>query len=185
MSEQAEKPATDAGVAVRRKFMKGAALAGAAGAAYLVNFNAPRQPATVANAAGTSKFATGRAPFSTPVPSMLDPSSAALLTPPAAKLSKGDLLHLRNFAKGKGGTVVQVTAADLNSVEAAFDDRDNTVAVQMGFKPVASLDDRSGSQHAWVTFGVQPAHALTIACCCSCCPCCSCAASVTRPESIS
>jgi hypothetical protein len=131
-------------------------------------------------------FAAGRAPFSTPVPQMLDPPQAAVLTPAAAKLNKGDLLHLRNFAKGKGGTVPQVTAADLNSVEAAFDDRDNTVAQQMGFKPIASRDDNSGSQHAWVTFGVQPAHAIgNISCCCSCCPCCSCAASVTRSESIS
>lgn len=172
---------------MRRKFLKGAAVAGAAAAGYLVNFNAPStsgvQPAA---AAGTvQKFAKGRAPFTTPIPDMLTTQAAGLLTPAASKLNKGQLLHLRNAVKGRTSPNApqNLTAADISSIETAFDTHENAIATAMGFQH-AGIEVPQSSQHAWVSFGVASAHAQSgggISCCCTCSPCCSCAASVTAP----
>ena len=117
---------------VRRKFLKGAAVAGVAAAGYLVNFNAPGPGGVQGAAAATAQqFSAGRRPYNTPVPDMLTPQAAALLTPAAAKLNKGHLLHLRNAVKGKNhpNTPQSMTAADLSSIEAAFDTHENGIVL--------------------------------------------------------
>jgi hypothetical protein len=114
--------------------------------------------ATVLAATGTAEGqqAPGRLPLNTPITNLgFDAAELAQLTPAAKKLTKGDLMELREW-QVKGDTKnapLHLTVADLNSISAAFYAMDNR-RHQPGL-----LQDSSNS----------------VSCCC-CTPCCSCCA---------
>jgi hypothetical protein len=114
--------------------------------------------ATVLAATGPAEGqqAPGRLPLNTPITNLgFDAAELAQLTPAAKKLTKGDLMELREW-QVKGDTKnapLHLTVADLNSISAAFYAMDNR-RHQPGL-----LQDSSNS----------------VSCCC-CTPCCSCCA---------
>lgn len=144
----------------RRKFMLGAA-AGTVAAASLM--------AGKANAVEGVK----RAPFNTKVHEMLDNDSAKKLTSDARKLSKGQLLEIRQYHRHSKGSAPKVSINDIKSIEDAFDAHALRDAASQGFK-VAGVT---------AGMGISAAAAGNVTACCCCCPCCSTAAAVTAPDS--
>jgi len=115
--------------------------------------------ATVVAAAATAEAQQpppGRLPLNTPITSLgFDAAEIAQLTPAAKKLTKGDLMELREY-QAKGDTKnapLHLTVADLNSITAAF------YAMDARRHQPGLLQDSSNS----------------VSCCC-CTPCCSCCA---------
>ena len=143
----------------RRKFMLGAA-AGTVAAASLMSGKA--------NAVEGVK----RAPFNTKVHEMLDNDSAKKLTSDARKLSKGQLLEIRQYHRHSKGSSPKVSINDIKSIEDAFDAHALRDAASQGFK-VAGVT---------AGMGISAAAAGDVTACC-CCPCCSTAAAVTAPDS--
>ena len=144
----------------RRKFMMGAA-AGTVAAASLMSAKA----GAVAGAK--------RAPMSTKVHEMLDSESAKKLTSDARKLSKGQLLEIRQYHRHSVGSAPKVSINDIKSIEDAFDAHALRDAASQGFKV------------AGVTAGMGVSSAIadtSVTACCCCCPCCSTAAAVTGPD---
>ena len=144
----------------RRKFMVGAA-AGTAAAASLMSGKA--------GALGDVK----RAPFKTKVHAMLDSESAKKLTSDARKLSKGQLLEIRQYHRHSVGSAPKVSINDIKSIEDAFDAHALKDAASQGYKV------------AGVTAGMGVSSAIantSVTACCCCCPCCSTAAAVTGPD---
>jgi hypothetical protein len=144
----------------RRKFMLGAA-AGTVAAASLMSGKA--------NAVEGVK----RAPFNTKVHEMLDNNSAKKLTSDARKLSKGQLLEIRQYHRHSKGSSPKVSIQDIKSIEDAFDAHALRDAASQGFK-VAGVT---------AGMGISAAAAGDVTACCCCCPCCSTAAAVTAPDS--
>jgi hypothetical protein len=144
----------------RRKFMLGAA-AGTVAAASLMSGKA--------NAVEGVK----RAPFNTKVHEMLDNDSAKKLTSDARKLSKGQLLEIRQYHRHSKGSSPKVSIQDIKSIEDAFDAHALRDAASQGFK-VAGVT---------AGMGISAAAAGDVTACCCCCPCCSTAAAVTAPDS--
>jgi len=144
----------------RRKFMLGAA-AGTVAAASLMSGKA--------NAVEGVK----RAPFNTKVHEMLDNDSAKKLTSDARKLSKGQLLEIRQYHRHSKGSSPKVSINDIKSIEDAFDAHALRDAASQGFK-VAGVT---------AGMGISAAAAGDVTACCCCCPCCSTAAAVTAPDS--
>ena len=143
----------------RRKFMLGAA-AGTVAAASLMSGKA--------NAVEGVK----RAPFNTKVHEMLDNNSAKKLTSDARKLSKGQLLEIRQYHRHSKGSSPKVSIQDIKSIEDAFDAHALRDAASQGFK-VAGVS---------AGMGITAATAGNVEACCCCCPCCSTAAAVTSPD---
>ncbi len=110
----------------------------------------------------------GMYPMDTPITEMgLDKTEISLLTKSARKLSKQDLIVLRETTKefrSRGEEAVikvfdertglDLTIGDISSVAHAFDD----------------MQDRLNASPELT--------AAAACCCCTCCPCCSCTASV-------
>jgi hypothetical protein len=143
----------------RRKFILGAA-AGTVAAASLMSGKA--------NAVEGVK----RAPFNTKVHEMLDDESAKKLTSDARKLSKGQLLEIRQYHRHSVGSAPKVSINDIKSIEDAFDAHALRDAASQGFK-VAGVS---------AGMGITAATAGNVEACCCCCPCCSTAAAVTSPD---
>ena len=144
----------------RRKFVMGAA-AGTVAAASLMS--------------GKTGAVEGakRAPFGTKVHEMLDRESAKKLTSEARKLSKGQLLKIRQYHRHSVGSAPKVSINDIKSIEDAFDAHALKDAASQGYK-VAGVTAGMGVSSAIADTSVK-------ACCC-CCPCCSTAAAVTGPD---
>ena len=144
----------------RRRFMTGAA-AGAAAASLMIT-------AKTASAAISPQIK--RAPLDTKITEMMSANAAKNLTPAARNATKGDLAALRAGVKGIANvpTKTQLSVADIDSIEKAFDDHEFARHRNVGFKT-------SG-----LPLGMSVAAADNISACCCCCPCCSTAAAVTR-----
>jgi hypothetical protein len=114
--------------------------------------------ATVVATTGTAEAqqAPGRLPLNAPIKSLgLNPAELAMLTPAAQKLTKSDLMELREY-QAKGDTKnapLHLSVQDLNSITAAFH------AMDTRLHQPGALQGASSS----------------ISCCC-CTPCCSCCA---------
>ncbi|WP_435210883.1 twin-arginine translocation signal domain-containing protein [Luminiphilus sp. nBUS_16] len=143
----------------RRQFVTGAA-AGTLAAAALMSSNA------------SALQGVKRAPFGTKVHEMLDSDSAKKLTADARKLSKGQLLEIRQYHRHSVGSAPKVSINDIKSIEDAFDSHALRDAASQGFK-VAGVT---------AGMGISAAAAGNVTACCCCCPCCSTAAAVTSPD---
>jgi hypothetical protein len=116
--------------------------------------------AAVAAAALAPATARAQSADSTPVEKLLPKDKAKLLTPAAAKLTRGDLIAMHDAAANNMLAEFEkkhgLTAADVASINKAF----------VGYGSSANLK-------------AMKAQDVNVCCCCS--PCCTCAAAVTLP----
>ncbi len=123
----------------------------------------------------TQRSNGGALPDSTPVSQMgLTPGEAALLTPSAQKLTKGDLMSLTALNQANRNLREDVI---LNEFNERFHQN-------LSIKDIHSLQDAFAARaHRLST---SPVTQLDSACCCcTCCPCCSCTASVVTAPVVS
>ncbi|SHN45406.1 hypothetical protein [Cryptosporangium aurantiacum] len=106
---------------------------------------------------------SGTMPLDIPIFKMLTPDQAALLSPKAKTLTKGDLLALQGSGAGDKMRELGLTFDDLKSVEEAFHQR---FAVNGLEEMEAAMQTDTGDG------GVS---------CCCCTPCCSCCAAAVAP----
>jgi hypothetical protein len=134
----------------RRDFLKGAAVATGAVAAGAL---AASRPALGAEAGSL-------APLAASITSLgLSSKEVAMLTSGAKKLSKRDLVELRQWwVSREGRPPLSLSIEDVDSIEKAFDSY------------VARISSGKGSAEG------------AASCCCCCSPCCCCAAAVDPPK---
>jgi hypothetical protein len=125
--------------------------------AFLRNSAVAATVVATASAAEAQQNAPGRLPSNTPITKLgVNPAEIAMLTPAAQKLTKADLMELREY-QSKGdlkNAPLHLSIQDLNSITNAFH----------------AMDVRQHSSQPGMLEGT------TYSCCCCCSPCCSCCA---------
>jgi len=115
-----------------------------------------------------TRLANGLYPLDTPIEEMgLDPQEISFLTANSKKLTKKDLLTLRD-------TTNRYRAAGEEKVVQVFDQRTGLNLTIGDLASVAhAFEDAADRRNATPQLAAADA-----CCCCTCCPCCSCTASV-------
>jgi hypothetical protein len=155
-NEQIDAPETK--TSGRRHFFRKAAAAAILGSAAMSGSRAGAAPAKEED--------EKRLPLTTPIHAAemgLDEDEVKVLTPAANKLTKGDLLHLRDF--------FHKNLTEKNTVDEVLAEKGNVH--KLTFTDVHSINEafvRRSARHNAARGNVKI--------CCCCCPCCSCTASV-------
>lgn len=111
---------------------------------------------------------SGPMPDDTPVTELgLSPGEAALLSPRAAKLTKGDLLRMQ---------VLYLANRDLNA-HALMELVDDRLELNLTISDLHSLDEAFGNVNP--ALGGPVTAAAACCCCCTCSPCCSCSSTAS------